>query len=259
MNWTCKFCKKQLMLKNKYTKSGHLATCSEFKNYKNIVLTKKYLIGEYIDNMKSAIELAKLHQLESATVILNLLRLYKIPTRNIKESCNKFRQYKYQQTCLRNFGVPHNFLISGSFDRRKKLWISKYGVDNPRKSSEIKKKIINNGLETKYKLGLAIRPELKTDWEIYKSQVMKITNKYYKKYKQRINPNNVTRKRNEYHLDHMYSIYSGFNNNVPPKIISHPANLQMLLESINISKSNKNKITLQELYRRIKQYETIRN
>ncbi len=55
------------------------------------------------------------------------------------------------------------------------------------------------------------------------------------------------RGRNKYHLDHKYSIYEGFKNNINPKILSHHKNLQMIPEKINIQKSSQCSITLQEL------------
>jgi hypothetical protein len=50
----------------------------------------------------------------------------------------------------------------------------------------------------------------------------------YKKYKDIINPYNLERDRDKYHVDHIYSISDGFLNSVPPYIISSPVNLQML-------------------------------
>ena len=50
---------KRIRAKNKYTKSGHLAKCKEFKKFKVEVLTKEYLYEEYILLNKSAIEIAK--------------------------------------------------------------------------------------------------------------------------------------------------------------------------------------------------------
>ena len=82
----------------------------------------------------------------------------------------------------------------------------------------------------------------------YKNHVSQLTEQNYRKYKSSINPLNLQRGRNKYHLDHVYSIMDGFRNNVKPEIISHPANLQMLLEKINISKGDMSEISLDELY-----------
>lgn len=61
------------------------------------------------------------------------------------------------------------------------------------------------------------------------------------------NPNGISR-------DHMYSVKDGFLNNVDPKIISHPANCQLLKQSKNASKKAKSCITLQELLIRIERW-----
>jgi len=90
---------------------------------------------------------------------------------------------------------------------------------------------------------------------VYKHCVWRITEFNYKKYKYIINSLNLKRTRGEYHLDHIYSIIDGFNNDVPPEIISHPNNLQMLLEYDNLSKNNKSDISLEELYNRYSYWE----
>lgn len=84
----------------------------------------------------------------------------------------------------------------------------------------------------------------------YKVHVWQLTNHNYRKYLPIINPLNLYRSRNNYQLDHIYSIMEGFRNSILPEIIANPNNLQMLLESINIAKSDRSDISLQELYNR---------
>lgn len=66
-------------------------------------------------------------------------------------------------------------------------------------------------------------------------------------YKARNRGNNIT----GVSRDHMVSVRYGFNNNIDPKIISHPANCQLLPHSENSSKHMKCSITLEELKLRI--------
>lgn len=54
--------------------------------------------------------------------------------------------------------------------------------------------------------------------------------------------------------DHIYSIREGYENNVSPEIIRHPANCQLLIHSENISKHKKSNITLDELNKRISEW-----
>lgn len=57
--------------------------------------------------------------------------------------------------------------------------------------------------------------------------------------------------------DHLYSVSDGFINSVDPKIISHPANCQVIPHRKNQSKNKKSVITLDELHERIKQFENV--
>ncbi len=47
--------------------------------------------------------------------------------------------------------------------------------------------------------------------------------------------------------DHMISVRYGFDNNIDPKILSHPANCKLLPHAENHAKHTKNSITLEEL------------
>jgi hypothetical protein len=55
--------------------------------------------------------------------------------------------------------------------------------------------------------------------------------------------------------DHMYSVRDGFINKIDPKIIKHPANCQLLLQSENSSKNYNSSITIEELMERIKNWQ----
>lgn len=51
-----------------------------------------------------------------------------------------------------------------------------------------------------------------------------------------------------YHLDHIYSIFDGFNNNVSPEIIGHINNLRFIPWKENVSKHQSSDCTLKELF-----------
>jgi hypothetical protein len=51
--------------------------------------------------------------------------------------------------------------------------------------------------------------------------------------------------------DHRYSIYDGWANKIPPEIISHPANCQLMLHKDNVLKQKSSSITIEELYERV--------
>lgn len=54
--------------------------------------------------------------------------------------------------------------------------------------------------------------------------------------------------------DHLYSITDGWKNNIPPNIIRHPANCELIPHKENQSKHKKSKISIEELMHRIKEF-----
>lgn len=54
--------------------------------------------------------------------------------------------------------------------------------------------------------------------------------------------------------DHIVSVRYGFDNNIDPKIIAHPANCQLLQHGKNVSKGKSCNLTLQELLEKIEQW-----
>ena len=182
---------------------------------------------------------------------------------------------KMRQTMMERYGVEHAFQNENSRQKAINTWIKKYAVDNPYKAKEVKEKIkgvllerygvdnacninaksrIENAIKTKIENGLIIPDEFLSDYQKYRKQVKKLTEKTYKKYKDSINPNNFKRVTNGnigYQLDHRYSVFNGFLNNVDPKIISNRHNLQMLEWSENRRKSKDCSISLNELQKLI--------
>jgi len=51
----------------------------------------------------------------------------------------------------------------------------------------------------------------------------------------------------KYHLDHKFSIYEGFKQDIDPKILAHHKNLEVIPIKLNLKKGSKSSITLQEL------------
>jgi hypothetical protein len=76
----------------------------------------------------------------------------------------------------------------------------------------------------------------KDGFELYRYLVRRESEITYSKYKDVINPNNLKRGLTDYHLDHIYSIYDGFKNNIPVYIISSVENLRILRYDENIRK-----------------------
>lgn len=112
-------------------------------------------------------------------------------------------------------------------------------------------KCYEQGTKTKIQNGICTPKELKTEWELYIEQVTNFTTRNWKKYQSIINPNNLPRGQ-LYELDHKFSKTEGFINNVPPEVIGHYANLELIPKNKNRSKRTKCFITLAELYEAIK-------
>jgi hypothetical protein len=55
--------------------------------------------------------------------------------------------------------------------------------------------------------------------------------------------------------DHIFSVRDGFINNVPPDVISHPANCRLMLHNDNNRKNAVSDICLEELHQRIERWE----
>ena len=155
--------------------------------------------------------------------------------------------------------------------------LEKYGVDNPAKNPDFYNKVVEKRKAagsyiyrkemnsesanlkrkaTRIKKGYDIDPVLKSDFGRYEAEVDKLTERNYKKYKEIINPTDLLRGRTKgsFQLDHIYSKVEGFKNNIPPNIVSHPANLRMMTIKENISKSFRSDITIEDLLEKIEKF-----
>jgi len=90
-------------------------------------------------------------------------------------------------------------------------------------------------------------PFLLKEYQRYLDQVQKRTYRTRKKYFDTIENIELQGKEHGYALDHKYSIYDGFTNNVDPKIIAHYKNLECIPELENSKKNKNSSITLEEL------------
>lgn len=82
----------------------------------------------------------------------------------------------------------------------------------------------------------------------YRKQVDNITYKSMRKFDKLIDPDRLRGR--DYHIDHMYSAYEGFNNGVSPEIIGHHSNLCLIPSAANLMKNTACSITLDELLQR---------
>ena len=100
---------------------------------------------------------------------------------------------------------------------------------------------------TKISKGISIPKEQKSEWELYREQVLNHTYQSWKHHQNKINPNQLARGQ-EFELDHKFSITEGFKQGVAPEIIGHFVNLELLPKNDNRSKRIKCSITLTMLH-----------
>ena len=81
----------------------------------------------------------------------------------------------------------------------------------------------------------------------YVAEVVRLTEMVVRRNRHRIKNIELRGKKYKKHLDHKFSIYEGFLNNIEPKIIANINNLEILDESDNIKKFTRCSITKEEL------------
>ncbi len=174
---------------------------------------------------------------------------------------------KYKETCKVKYGV--DFASQSSLFRTqvKKTLKAKYNVENPMFNDDIKQKLKNSNLEkygtsnpaasnkvkekiiaTKEKNGSITPRNKRSEKQNYYLDVMKITKKSYHDNFYKLNPNNLTRAKDMFHLDHVFSINEGFKNNIPAEIIGHWTNLRLIWCNENTRKNYRCNKSIEQLY-----------
>lgn len=189
------------------------------------------------------------------------------------------------QTNLDKYGHVSSVMNPEIQAKRKATMLERYGVEEPTQNQEIRAKaaaglkkalnenpdisvrmvktrrerygenvssLVEKNREIQVAKGRWIDPALRTEWTRYKRSVEYHTYWNYKKHKQQINPDDLPLGRMTYQLDHIYSRKAGFENNVDPKVIAHPANLRIIPAIDNRLKSHRCDITLEELIAKTK-------
>ena len=123
---------------------------------------------------------------------------------------------------------------------------SKISISNKNKSEQEKKSIRKKKIHSRVLNGISVSEDQKEPFELYTQNVRAFSEISYRLHYYEINPNKFDRK--EYHLDHIYSIFEGFKNNIPPYIIAHHTNLRMLKSTENISKNIRCDKTQEKLF-----------
>ena len=128
-------------------------------------------------------------------------------------------------------GVPEKEWVKKQTSDYMKLH-PKIGKDNPRFNP-------NKSESRQYKIDGLFKFDMGEYPEIF--DLRKVKNMYH-----------PVKNKEGYVRDHMFSRQDGFDQKIDPKIISHPANCQLITNSENACKRNKSCITLNELLERIR-------
>jgi hypothetical protein len=191
--------------------------------------------------------------------------------------CNNDKEVieKREHTCIEKYGGKTSFSSQTIQEKIKDVIEDKYGVRNISYLQEIKDKIskINkeictseemkkrrhkvdeNGLtsiekqkNTNILSGMWISDTEKTESQLYYKKVWKITNSQDLNSLENFNKRGRVDLRDDaHHLDHKFSIYEGFKQNIDPEIIGNINNLEMLPSNINISKGSKCSIDITQI------------
>lgn len=176
-----------------------------------------------------------------------------INSRPLCEKCQSYVSWdthnlKYHRFCSSKCSI-HIAVKAASNDKskekRESTILSKYGVNNIFKDKTVIEEIKKVKRENRESLYGCIR-----DYRTLKNQfdwrVKYHTNKTYEKYKNIIDPNGLRGR--HYHVDHMYSKYDAFNNDVPIEILCHWSNLILVPYLNNLEKNKKSSKSIEELY-----------
>ena len=85
----------------------------------------------------------------------------------------------------------------------------------------------------------------------YRQEVRSVTNSQSLHELDNYDKRGVSGQDGAYHLDHIYSVADGFQNNVPAEIVGNIANLKMIPWEMNLLKNSNSWITLNELKKRV--------
>lgn len=171
-------------------------------------------------------------------------------------SLNEETQNKVKKTSLERFGATNIFSTSQFREKYIKHMLDNYGVVHNwnREESKIRRQITIN---EKRKEWLKSLP----DREMYYELVWTITNKQLHYFGIDKFGDKWWEKRGivDHHIDHMYSIKRGFENNVPPYIIGSIYNLDLIPYIENVSKQCNCSKSVDEILNEIQNVNNFKN
>lgn len=152
-----------------------------------------------------------------------------------KDVCKTFRISSKTLLRAKNLGLFKPATASRALEKRHKKAPRDYS-----KSRQNKAPLANYRMDCRFNFNLA---DFCSEFDF--SQIEKFG--WYKAKNKGDNQGGISR-------DHMVSVKFGFENKIDPKIIAHPANCALMRHGLNVSKSSKCSISLDELLKRIEKW-----
>lgn len=127
--------------------------------------------------------------------------------------------------------------------KTKKSIKKRFGVDSWWATEEGKKQNIEHNKKIKERFPLEINGRSRKQ---YTAAARHQTNLTYQQYKHILDPNGLRSR--DYVLDHIYSVFDGFMNQVPLNVLCHYTNLKLIHKTDNSSKNCRSDKTLKQLH-----------
>jgi len=133
--------------------------------------------------------------------------------------------------------------VKTKVNKTKKTIKKRFGVSTWWHTAEGKKQIDEHNKKIKAKFPMEVNGRSRKQ---YTAAARHQTNLTYQKYKHILDPDN--KRSRDYVLDHIYSIFDGFTNNIPVDVICHYTNLKLIHKTSNSSKNCRSDKTTEQLY-----------
>ena len=130
------------------------------------------------------------------------------------------------------------------------ITIFKSGKEHHLFGKKIDRNIVIKQIEGRARMAYKEFIERLPKFTIYKNEVWRVTNHQRIDLLLNIEKRGQSGIENAYHLDHMFTIGNGFDNNIPPYIIGDIVNIEMLTWEDNLHKWDKCSLTKEELFER---------
>jgi len=139
--------------------------------------------------------------------------------------------------------------------KTKATFLAKYGVEHIMHLDKVRAEIIRKGRAARVKMGYQVKDQ--KAFSKYRNKVHSLTSRFGKNDlpKKLLSKRGKCGVKGALQIDHVFGIKEGFEHKIPPEVIAHPANLQLVSWEDNLEKRWTVVMTKKQLYKRIRVYE----